>query len=121
MLHDLGGLALARRARGPLVLVVVNNDGGRIFEELPIADAADRGVFERCFATPHGLDFEAFARGMGIAYAAPRTRTELANALAAAHAATGATLIEAKVVASGSAANKRKLWANVDRAIGPSA
>ena len=35
-LHDLGGLATLRARRHPFVIVVVQNQGGRIFEELPI-------------------------------------------------------------------------------------
>src|SRR5206468_9504808 len=34
-------------------IVAVNNDGGRIFERLPVAGTEH---FERFFATPHGLD-----------------------------------------------------------------
>ena len=32
LLHDAGGLAAASAVRGPLAIVVVHNDGGRIFE-----------------------------------------------------------------------------------------
>src|SRR5262249_20432620 len=53
LLHDLTGLAIGRRAKAPLVVVVVQNGGGRIFDHLPIAASPmQQGVFERCFATP---------------------------------------------------------------------
>jgi 2-succinyl-5-enolpyruvyl-6-hydroxy-3-cyclohexene-1-carboxylate synthase len=35
-MHDLGGLAAARAHRGPFVIVVIDNGGGRIFEQLPM-------------------------------------------------------------------------------------
>ncbi len=40
LLHDLGGLQIAARHRIPLLVVVVNNDGGGIFSFLPQADLA---------------------------------------------------------------------------------
>src|SRR6185295_6494041 len=54
-LHDVGGLALARHARAPLVIVVINNDGGRIFEQLPLARSGHSAALPH-FTTPHGLD-----------------------------------------------------------------
>jgi 2-succinyl-5-enolpyruvyl-6-hydroxy-3-cyclohexene-1-carboxylate synthase len=58
-LHDLGGLQIAARHALDAVVVVVNNDGGGVFSFLPCADYGE--VFERCFATPHGLDLAAAA------------------------------------------------------------
>jgi 2-succinyl-5-enolpyruvyl-6-hydroxy-3-cyclohexene-1-carboxylate synthase len=53
-LHDVGALQLAARNRLPLLIVVVDNDGGGIFQLLPCAELGD--TFERCFLTPHGLE-----------------------------------------------------------------
>lgn len=58
-LHDLNSLGLVRRSLFPVILVVINNDGGGIFSFLPVANEAD--VFESHFATPHGLTFAAAA------------------------------------------------------------
>ena len=43
LLHDAGGLAAAAAVRGPLAIVVINNDGGRIFERLPLGRDRQRG------------------------------------------------------------------------------
>ncbi len=53
-LHDAGALQLLTRLEIPLLVVVVNNDGGGIFHLLPAV--ALGAPFERCFATPHGLE-----------------------------------------------------------------
>lgn len=103
LVHDLGGLALLRRAEGPLVIVVVQNGGGRIFEQLPIARAADAATFERCFATPTPIDFGSVAAGVGVPYARVEALGDLQEALARAFAAGGATLIEAVVPPHGGA------------------
>jgi 2-succinyl-5-enolpyruvyl-6-hydroxy-3-cyclohexene-1-carboxylate synthase len=63
-LHDLSGWLLASTAQTPLVAVVVNNDGGGIFNFLPVAERTPH--FERLFATPQPVDFAqvaALARG----------------------------------------------------------
>jgi 2-succinyl-5-enolpyruvyl-6-hydroxy-3-cyclohexene-1-carboxylate synthase len=53
-LHDVGALQFAARHHLPLLIVVVDNDGGGIFQSLPCAELGE--TFERCFLTPHGLD-----------------------------------------------------------------
>ncbi|MGC4063075.1 MAG: 2-succinyl-5-enolpyruvyl-6-hydroxy-3-cyclohexene-1-carboxylic-acid synthase [Polyangiaceae bacterium] len=56
-LHDVGGLWAARRLESPLAIVVVNNGGGRIFEQLPVQRAVDSDDITH-WTTPHRLDFE---------------------------------------------------------------
>ena len=75
LLHDLSGLVAARRLGAPLLLVVVNNDGGGIFNFLPVAQATKH--FEELFATPHGLDLAHAAALCGARLARPRTVAEL--------------------------------------------
>lgn len=53
-LHDLGGLFALRQHRPPLVLVVVNNDGGGIFDTLPVRTFEP--AFTRHIVVPHGLE-----------------------------------------------------------------
>ena len=60
-LHDLSGLVGTSSAN--LRIIAVNNDGGGIFSTLPQADVAG---FETVFGTPHGLDLEKVAAGLGI-------------------------------------------------------
>lgn len=54
LLHDVNGLRAASAYGIPLVLVVVQNDGGGIFHLLPVREHEPH--FSRYFATPHGLD-----------------------------------------------------------------
>jgi 2-succinyl-5-enolpyruvyl-6-hydroxy-3-cyclohexene-1-carboxylate synthase len=59
--HDIGGLLAARRTPARLTIVLVNNDGGGIFNFLAIADHTE--AFADHVATPHGL---AFARAADL-------------------------------------------------------
>jgi 2-succinyl-5-enolpyruvyl-6-hydroxy-3-cyclohexene-1-carboxylate synthase len=54
-LHDQNGLLWSREADAAVVFVLVDNDGGGLFQALPIA--AHEPHFTRFFVTPHGLDF----------------------------------------------------------------
>jgi len=65
LLHDVAGLVAGRMHATDLTVVVSNDDGGGIFEFLPVARAVPREVFESLFAVPHGLDLVALARGFG--------------------------------------------------------
>ncbi|MSQ41637.1 MAG: 2-succinyl-5-enolpyruvyl-6-hydroxy-3-cyclohexene-1-carboxylic-acid synthase [Dehalococcoidia bacterium] len=54
--HDLNGLWPLRRYGLDLVVLLVHNNGGGIFNFLPQAEVAP-DQFEPWFGTPHGLDF----------------------------------------------------------------
>lgn len=54
--HDSNGLAALRHCPVPVRVVVLNNDGGGIFEFLPQADQVSRDEFESVFGTPLGLN-----------------------------------------------------------------
>jgi len=78
-LHDLGGLQIAARHSVDLLVVVLNNDGGAIFSFLPQAGLGS--VFERYFATPHGLDLEPAVRMCGGTFARAATRDAFRSAV----------------------------------------
>lgn len=96
-LHDLNSLALLRQRTAPFVIVLLNNDGGSIFNMLPVP--TEQGLRDTYYRLPHGLDFSHAAAMFGIHYQAPQSLDEFAqryrNALNA-----GTTLIEIRVPAS---------------------
>ncbi len=92
MLHDLNSLAILRGL--PVVVVVLNNDGGAIFSFLPVA--RQKEYFEPYFGTPQGLDFENAARMFGLRYAHPETVPSFAEAYGEACDLDEPTLIEVR-------------------------
>jgi len=105
LLHDAPGLAIGpAEPRPDLCVVVVNNDGGGIFEGLEPArfkDAAGGGadgpsVFERVFGTSHGASLEQLAAAFGVPYTLVERPGDLAKALAAAIPGTGPRIVEAR-------------------------
>jgi len=64
-LHDLNSLSLVAKSPWPLIVLIINNQGGHIFDLLPIRESKH---FEQFFATPHEYQFENAAKMFGIAY-----------------------------------------------------
>ena len=93
-LHDLNSLALLKQATQPLVVVILNNDGGSIFHMLPVPKEDD--LLERYYRQPHGLHFEHAAKMFGLGYFAPESLDAFMAAYTQALQA-GVTLIEINV------------------------
>ena len=120
-LHDLGALAAAPRTGAPLVLVVLRNGGGRIFEQLPIGTRDDLA-----FAMPHMVtetsgSLADVARALGLRAARAETPAALARALEAAMDGAGTTLIEAVVPPHDAREREERLRAAMRRAAGEDA
>jgi 2-succinyl-5-enolpyruvyl-6-hydroxy-3-cyclohexene-1-carboxylate synthase len=86
LLHDASGLLTAKRLGLPLVIVVLDNDGGGIFSMLPVAEFGDAAAFTEHFRTPHGHDLAALCDGIGLANTRvgswPHFRATLKDAMA---------------------------------------
>lgn len=91
-LHDVGALQIAARHRLPLLVLVVNNDGGGIFSFLPQAALGD--TFETLFGTPHGLSVAGAVEMCGGKYVHAANRAALATAIAAWGDAPAFTVVE---------------------------
>ncbi len=78
-LHDLNSLALLKKVKHPVILLVINNDGGGIFSFLPVAGKKE--AFEDFFAAAHGLTFEKAAALFDIPYLKLQSTQELEEAV----------------------------------------
>jgi 2-succinyl-5-enolpyruvyl-6-hydroxy-3-cyclohexene-1-carboxylate synthase len=81
LLHDQNGLLAARELSdgASLTIVLINNDGGGIFEHLPIAQF--NPLFEKFFATPQGVDFKKFAAFHNLDYYCPKNWKDFEKSL----------------------------------------
>jgi 2-succinyl-5-enolpyruvyl-6-hydroxy-3-cyclohexene-1-carboxylate synthase len=109
--HDLGALLCASRLGIGLTIVLVDNDGGGIFNFLPVATQTD--AFEQHVATPTGLDAERVAALFGLAY-------EPVTDLGAIREAPG-TLLHARTDRAANLALHRRIWETVGTRLAPSA
>lgn len=69
LLYDLNSLALLTHNSTPMVIVVTNNDGGAIFDLLPVPEQQKQSLYQM----PHGFSFEHAAAQFQLGYAAPET------------------------------------------------
>jgi 2-succinyl-5-enolpyruvyl-6-hydroxy-3-cyclohexene-1-carboxylate synthase len=110
LIHDLGGLLGARRLDADLTIVLLNNDGGGIFEFLPVAGETDH--FERLVATPHGTDFAAVAALCGFEHRLVETPEAFDAALSSPR-----TIVEVRTDRAANVTLHRRAWAAVEQAI----
>nr|WP_154324707.1 2-succinyl-5-enolpyruvyl-6-hydroxy-3-cyclohexene-1-carboxylic-acid synthase [Pantoea sp. 201603H] len=94
MLYDLNALALLRQQPAPLILLVINNNGGQIFSLLPTPVETR----ERFFSMPQHISFEHAAALFGLQYSCPASWDALNQCVDRGWSQGGVTLIELNVV-----------------------
>jgi 2-succinyl-5-enolpyruvyl-6-hydroxy-3-cyclohexene-1-carboxylate synthase len=78
-LHDLNALLIALKFSVPITIVVINNNGGGIFESLAIAQKVNR--FREFFVAPHNLELSGVVKSFGINYQLITGRNQLKSQL----------------------------------------
>ncbi len=120
LLHDLGGLLWGVNAGFDLTMVVANNNGGGIFDFLPIAKALDAETFDALFHTPHNLDLRPLVEGLGARHRSAGTAGALAQALAESIARPGVDVIEVPVDSAANVAEHQEISRAVSEALATS-
>ena len=98
----------------PMVVVVLNNDGGAIFSFLPVA--RHEAFFEPYFGTPQGISFEHAATMFGLDYEQPHSATDFVEVYRAACARNTPTLIEVQTDREENVELHRKLLSGISEA-----
>lgn len=109
LLHDAGSLQLVRHTRAPLTIVCIDNDGGGIFEFLPVSGHPPH--FEPLIATPSGHDVAAVAEAYGLRVARPDSTSSLAEAIAR------PGLVHLRTSRSENRAVHERIWEHVARTL----
>ena len=110
LLHDLNSLALARQVKQPLVVIVVNNAGGNIFDFLPVPEQPE--LLDRFYRTKHEWNFAAAAQQFGCRYYQPSSLEQARDDYTLAIQQPGLHLME-WIVAPGEARQQMKEWRDV--------
>jgi 2-succinyl-5-enolpyruvyl-6-hydroxy-3-cyclohexene-1-carboxylate synthase len=83
LLHDSHGWLWRQQLKGRLTVVLLNNNGGGIFEQLPIRIEPAHGMdVERLFAMPQAVDALALAAAFGVPGRRPQQQADLEPDLA---------------------------------------
>lgn len=79
LLHDTNGFLIQQHFSRHLTIVLINNNGGGIFEILPISEDEN---FEEYFATPQNIDFAKLAETYKVKHQLVTSWQQLATAIA---------------------------------------
>lgn len=106
----LGGASLEVEGRPApsIVIVLLNNDGGGIFDMLP--QRSDEAYFERLFLTPQEVDFQAAARAFSVPHCRAETVAAFDETYRAALGVPGISLIEVRVPLRGLKERYASCW-----------
>lgn len=107
--YDISGLLALKKYNVPLVIVLINNGGGAIFETLPIANE-ENIEFEEYFKTPIDIDFKSIVKGFGGNYKLVPTAAAFAKEIKSAQKKKNFTVIEVIVDSKKSMNQRDKFW-----------
>ena len=109
--YDLSALLAARRLDLKLTIVLLNNEGGGIFDFLPVAGAASaKDAFTEHIATPPGLDFARAAALYGLEHETVDDVAGLRLALERALAGSDSALVEVRGERAANVQLHRRVW-----------
>jgi 2-succinyl-5-enolpyruvyl-6-hydroxy-3-cyclohexene-1-carboxylate synthase len=112
LLYDLNSLALLRDVSQPVVIIVTNNDGGGIFDLLPVPDLQR----DELYRMPHGLEFSHAAAMFGLAYHCPESLPQAEEQCLYALTQPKTTIIEIKTPAGEAGEMIKALFGKVKNA-----
>jgi 2-succinyl-5-enolpyruvyl-6-hydroxy-3-cyclohexene-1-carboxylate synthase len=115
--HDANGLLAAKTHGLSLTIVLINNDGGGIFEFLPISGFG--APYETHFGTPHGIDFRALCTAYGVSHAVPRDWEEFRAQVTDSLRRPGVQVIEVRTDRRLNREQHRRVWDAVAAKVAP--
>jgi len=92
--HDLNGLLIGRTHNLNLIIILLNNDGGGIFQYLP---QSNEKYFDYLFLTPHEMNFAGLKTLYGVTYFKPLNYDAFEHDFKEALTLEGIKLIEVKI------------------------
>jgi 2-succinyl-5-enolpyruvyl-6-hydroxy-3-cyclohexene-1-carboxylate synthase len=121
--YDIGGLLASKRLGLKLTIVLIDNDGGGIFDFLPVAGTpmareAGEDIYTRHIATPTGLDFAHAAALYGLAHERVQSVSEFRAALERAlEPEAPSSIVHVRSERSSNVEMHRRVWREVSVAL----
>lgn len=110
--YDINSLLIAKQFKIPLIIILINNNGGSIFRFLPISDY--KNVFEKYFLTPTHLSFKKITEAFDIDYKELKNYKDILNHLKVSSVRKTAVVYEIKTNSEYSLNLRKKYWKKVD-------
>jgi len=109
-IHDLNALLIAKQNNIPLTVIVINNNGGGIFNLLPVFEKSRR--FVKYFTTPQNPDIAAIVKSFGMKYHHVKKMSDLKKNLTAAINEKSFSVIEITTDPVKSKETRTRFWKN---------
>jgi len=110
--YDLNSLLIAKQYKIPLIIILINNNGGAIFRFLPISDY--KNVFEKYFLTPTNLSFKKITEAFEIDYKELKSYKDILNHLKVSNIRKTTAVYEIKTNSEYSLNIRKKYWKKVN-------
>jgi 2-succinyl-5-enolpyruvyl-6-hydroxy-3-cyclohexene-1-carboxylate synthase len=115
--HDVGGLLANLRPGLKLTIVLLDNDGGGIFDFLPVSGTEPHERYAEHVATPHGLDFAHAAALYGLGFERADGIEGFRTALERALASERSAIVHVRTDRPANVALHREVWDAVARSV----
>ncbi|RPI66144.1 MAG: hypothetical protein EHM47_17350, partial [Ignavibacteriales bacterium] len=106
--YDMNGLLAGRNYNIPLIIILINNNGGGIFKTLPVSGYPE--FFDKYFTTPHNLLFENIVKAYGADYTEINNWEELRNKFKEAEKRNRISVLEIRTDSGESLLRRKKFW-----------
>jgi 2-succinyl-5-enolpyruvyl-6-hydroxy-3-cyclohexene-1-carboxylate synthase len=106
--YDLNAFMTAQKYSIPLITILINNNGGGIFNSLPVSKY--NKFLQEYFITPHQLNFEKLTNAFGVGFSKVKTWKGFSDSLDSAAAKKKPVVIEIRTDAVKSLALRKLYW-----------
>jgi len=109
--HDINSLQITKEYNINLKIILVDNNGGGIFNMLPVAEY--KTVFNKFFNTKLNIDFAALIKGFGCDYFPIKSWKNLSDKLSSGKSNSNVSVLHIKTDSKKSLSIRQKYWDSV--------
>ncbi|BDQ01637.1 MAG: 2-succinyl-5-enolpyruvyl-6-hydroxy-3-cyclohexene-1-carboxylate synthase [Ignavibacterium sp.] len=106
--YDLNALLLAKQFAIPIKIILINNNGGRIFNYLPISKQKE--IFQKYFVTPISIDFKKISESFGLSYELIKSLNEYKKLIVNSNKSNSCLILEVRTDSLFTKSLKEKFW-----------
>uniref|UniRef100_A0A832DI15 2-succinyl-5-enolpyruvyl-6-hydroxy-3-cyclohexene-1-carboxylate synthase n=1 Tax=Ignavibacterium album TaxID=591197 RepID=A0A832DI15_9BACT len=111
--YDLNSLLIAKQYNIPLKIILINNNGGAIFNYLPIA--RQKEIFNKYFLTPVSFDVKKISESFGINFKLVKSLYEFKKSLLDANKTNSCLILEVRTDSLFTKSLKEKFWNSTNK------
>ncbi|MBK7632808.1 MAG: 2-succinyl-5-enolpyruvyl-6-hydroxy-3-cyclohexene-1-carboxylic-acid synthase [Ignavibacteriales bacterium] len=111
--YDLNSLWIAKQYNIPLIIILINNNGGAIFRFIPIVE--HKNIFEKYFLTPANISCKKLTEAFEIDFKELKTQQDIVNHIKVSSVRKKPVVFEIKTNSEYSLSLRKKYWKKVNK------